>query len=992
MTVCVLCTTAVSGADRGIRHHQRALALREWRVHGQVFVSVDPRRRPRLLVVRLNGHRLDRFFVGVGARRRVARVGADDGLRYGVNRLRVTAAAMGGRVLTRTLRFRIARDRPLAGAGGAPPIQAGTTVRLDGRSSRAMGGGRLRYRWRIVGRPRGSHARLLGAGRSRPRLITDRPGHYRVALTLTESTRGRRGAARASTDVVDVAAQTPLPVAGARVIVDAGHGSADTIDVAGRTFQYGGSGNEVTAIVFDRSTLAFSSQTTVPDSAIGGAQLSAALHALGNSSLVILAGDDGSAGPLNSAFAGAFAALGASYPAGGCSACTVIGVPGAFDAAWLNPSETSAGSGTPEAGDTRGYLQLNASGTAYTFVPGQYASFDTSSGSSTASGPTQPDDINTMTVGAQTFTSSGLTGCGNGGFQLVILDSQTLALVSNTTFTTDGCNGSTDLTAVTDLANAIRARPAHDLMLLQGIGVPVSSGAGFAVSIELSQIGRLLAQIGGAYGDFESPAILSGPAYALVTNGSTSVQASSGAPGNPPARLTGLLSRDRASYSWAPSGGPGAVFSAEDNPAATELAPIAYQAPTAWPSNGRPGYEAALQWISAHVLGISTYNASSSCDDPPGGLPDVRSSYCSGVINGTLSTKLSNTPYPSGQNFSSSTYDAVRAELLNVEFPEVERVETVFANLETPLKAAAANISVPVGAVQDAINAAIADGVSDDDAVGSGFSWSGLLSAIAGFGWALLPEGAGQAAGVVSEAFAVGGVLSTGLDGSPQLGPSLPGTTVGEYEQSVASRYQDAVAGFETLKDMILSDSGRLQRFYNSGIVGENAPSTAAMTSAIELGEAQSAWTTLLPVAYQTDLLVTTEGNLSPDPTKYACNHYDAIVRSPVYTYPFHAVGAAGQYAYTVPATGQQEIAVLAGPGNPSDTPSLPSSATTPSVPPQDLIAGLFEPVGPGYDGAVTNAQGTGAAPLGIDPAVFYEHDAIPAHQLTVTCTGVPGG
>lgn len=94
-----------------------------------------------------------------------------------------------------------------------------------------------------------------------------------------------------------------------------------------------------------------------------------------------------------------------------------------------------------------------------------------------------------------------------------------------------------------------------------------------------------------------------------------------------------------------------------------------------------------------------------------------------------------------------------------------------------------------------------------------------------------------------------------------------------------------------------------------------------------------------------------------------------------------------GQYLYSDPAAGgQQTIAVLAGPGNPTDTASFPDSEIIPIVPPQSLIGPLFEPVPAGYSGAATNQAQTSAAQLGIDPADFFEHYAIPSHQMTVTC------
>jgi hypothetical protein len=988
-----------SGQTAGARASGRpAVVLHEHRDRGQVSVSISPRSTPRLLEVWLNGHRLDRYFTGVRLRRRTAKVGGDDGLRFGINVLRVTAARLGGRPVSRTLRFTIPRDRPLAGAGELRPVQAGSRVKLNGRSSQALSHGRLRYRWRIVTKPRESRARLIGGTDARPRLLTDRPGHYLVRLVLTELRGGGRGRYPVSMDDVDVAAQTPLPVSGAHVVVNAGHGAGDSVTVAGQSFAYGAAQTPVTAIVFDRQTLAFLGQITEPNTAAGGAAVTKMINApsypsqpmitSANQTIVILATDTGTGSKLDPSFAAAFSALGATYPDGGCGACTVIGIPGAFGAAYVNPSEVSAGSGSPEAANTHGYLQLDYSGTAYTFVPGQFVAFDTSVNAS-GQRPSQPGNVNTMRVGPNTFVSAPLSGCGAGGFQLVTVNSQTLALVANQTLTTNSCNAGNDSTAFGALETAISSRSQHNLLLLQGIGTPESQSPSFFTAVTITEIGRLLQQLGGTYGRFNSGAMTTGPGYAFVGNGSAEVEVSNSSPGNPPVRLTGLLQRDRSSYSWAPSGGPGALFSNATNPAATQLAPIAYQAPMAWPGAGEPGYESALQWISANVLGVSTYSPADSCYAPPDDKPDVRSSYCSnGIINGTIASKLQGTKYPSGQSFSSTTFSDVKKELLTVEFPEVQRVQDAVPALTGPLTDALSNISVPVASVQTAINTAIANGVKNSDPVGSGFDWSALGSIVAGFGWAVLPEFAGTVAGVVSEAFAAGGALVTADDGSPVLTPSLPGTTVNEYESEIQTDYQDAVSAFGRLEDMILSDPGRLKAFFNSGITGENAPTKAAETTAIDVAQAQLSWETLLPVAYQSDLLQFTANNTSSDPTKYTCKYATRLdIFSVIKSFaPYEQVSAAGQYEYSDPSTGQSVIAVLAGPGNPTDVPRPPQSAVSPIVPPQSLIGPLFQAPPSGYTGAAVNSADTGAALLGVDPAAFYEHDAIPGHQENVTC------
>ncbi len=137
-------------------------------------------------------------------------LGADDRLRFGANRVVVSASgSRGGRqVVRRTIRLR--RGAPLVGVrvgvtaarAGAAAGRPGMPLRLDARSSRASARGRLTYRWRVVAGPRRARARLLGATSARPRLVASHPGRYQLALTVRERSRraaGRPAAAAAAT-------------------------------------------------------------------------------------------------------------------------------------------------------------------------------------------------------------------------------------------------------------------------------------------------------------------------------------------------------------------------------------------------------------------------------------------------------------------------------------------------------------------------------------------------------------------------------------------------------------------------------------------------------------------------------------------------------------------------------------------------------------------------------------------------------------------------
>ncbi len=167
-----------------VRHNEQ---LAQVRVRPGPVTSVNIRvagvgrlttiRRMRFARLWVNGRPAHRAIDHSLVTRYTAKLSATQGLRYGVNRLRVRVYEPdAGRYVEVRRRFRIKRNRHLASAGWEVDTRAGRFVQLDGRRSRTTGGGEARHRWRIVDKPRGSRAKLRRSGSARPSITPDRPG------------------------------------------------------------------------------------------------------------------------------------------------------------------------------------------------------------------------------------------------------------------------------------------------------------------------------------------------------------------------------------------------------------------------------------------------------------------------------------------------------------------------------------------------------------------------------------------------------------------------------------------------------------------------------------------------------------------------------------------------------------------------------------------------------------------------------------------------
>jgi len=218
-------------------------------------------RRSRTVHFWLNGQRVNRAATTNERTHYKLSPSLAHGLHFGSNRLRVVVVEPEqGRFARIDRRFRVSRRAPLANAGPDRSGYGRMRIPLGGRG-RAARGGDLTYRWVIVRKPKGSHPRLAGAKRARPKLFADHPGHYRLRQLVGERGRSTGAAARASASAagragsddvgVTVSPQTPM------VEIAANDQSYEPrgIQIGGTYYAHTGPGASIQWLTLDRATL-----------------------------------------------------------------------------------------------------------------------------------------------------------------------------------------------------------------------------------------------------------------------------------------------------------------------------------------------------------------------------------------------------------------------------------------------------------------------------------------------------------------------------------------------------------------------------------------------------------------------------------------------------------------------------------------------------------------------------------------------------------------
>jgi hypothetical protein len=868
----------------------------------KVLVGATPER----LIAKLNGKRL-RWPLGImPGRRDLLRLGADDGLHFGVNHLRVVAVREGGAFDVESRKIVIPRDRPLVGAGPDHRAVAGAKVRLDGTSSSAAAGQgtKLGYKWKIVRRPPGSKATLLGSKSARPTLPTDRPGTYRVMLTVTEP--GPGGAPpRSASDVATVTSVANLPPIGEPIetMVYNGGATEQTIDTAIKIGSQAyplnqPQGDVIEAVILNRDTLEPLYSASYAGSAANAETLAAEIKHYGGEALVVISCPELTANDSpNSAFVEIVKSLGASQASVesiklGRAGWSLVGVPGASGSAYFG---TGSNFNVVGAGDIRGnlsgYLQENLTTAGFSFVPASRVTFATSApGSSAVS--------NKMTVGiagkttAAEYQSKPLSSCTTaglkpeGGFQVVVLLAETLALAESKTYTTNGCGATADAAQLGEMEGLLGAvnnttggeDEGSKLVFVQSIGSPYDAGAASAWNKVAGRLPRLGGTASVFAEDRSSYALVGGLGIAglPLSEASETLTGSAG-------ELSGLLEPNR-------EGAYMPMLSAPTGTAPFEVARIAYQPAEAWPDSSTAEEKAALAY-AWELLELKVPEAGAACFNPGMERSEyLRAQYCNTSYRGDWEAKdsrLNEGKASPAKGFESKTWERVKAEL-KIEFREVDETWNLIKEMQSVF-----GVSGTSGVVElDQIAAEIEKDVAPPKQSEAAGWWLGmvgnLLSTASYYSFGDETEVAQTAVGTLAGVLFITAQMIFDKEGAPEAEDFKLETA--DFAKALAERYLDASTGLGLVYEILVTDHGKLTAIAN--LPGLNSRSIGKLTGALKAGSRQWSLEKLMPAAFEAvSLQASSESEnetLPKNADEYKCHYYVGDHLNETY-FPFHA-------------------------------------------------------------------------------------------------------
>jgi hypothetical protein len=923
------------------RQDRKLLRLTGFRVGGpQTPVLVKAKLAPgSTMRAWVNGHRDDSAFHYRGGGLYVGRLGANDWLRAGRNRLALLASrtAPSKRSASYTVRsktFRQERGRLTAGAGRDLVVNAGDFVRLDGTAANLgyKGAGDVKYRWQVTDRPRGVAPNLTAPASDGPWFEPKAPGTYLIAVKITAAD------GSTSIDTVTVTAREDLPPVGARldtVADDRGTIMLDGKPVEGTTAPCDvPCASNASYAVFQRDTLELKpdgSGYVTKDSAGMTKLVGVATSFTGDALMVVNIN-----GPLVPANARKlFDILGVARSSVSDAELTqsrapysVVGVPGAPPGSGYISRGPNTVPSARHLANMSGYLRLNPAlptNGAFEFVFADQAEFDTDAS-------TVASQIS-MKVGSATYTHAAPVD-GSSGLFLVRLNSQTLAPIDQLFYVTNKPDGSEvpaeSKRLADDLGGAADAG-GRTLVLLQAFNKPKGTSVGWmAAAAAIGRLGgtpQVFAQLNQKTADEPKEG-----RYALVgrpatdTGAAESSQALAGQKGD--GVLGGLLGRDRETQYEPLAADPAGTI----NFALVRIVNRASQ-----PGGGFPAFspkEAAWAESLGRDVGICTSNVNVPCD--------VRKAYyqrMTGTDWSTYYTSLSNEKCLDAQTPPQPIKDCVSARNeLQTEIKARNAVAAYFGRdgLQAAFGDAKVGALVDVNQIASTITQAVKPPTTSS-AQSDAFELISHLVEIGGLavGGAVGGELVDNAARGLSAAFGLASYL-TRDDGSPDLvGPELTAKAA-DLGSILFKHYQAASNYFTTEAQIIMSDWSKMQEVADATPTdGWKLPPEATTTTQLSLATKQTIYQALVPVAYP--LLI----NLGTNQSGYSFSDARSWKCKAPTPYPdknlFRHTGPAAQLTWkVVPRNGYGSSAVIAvgrhavGSGSDAYVPAPPDTVTGP--------------------------------------------------------------
>jgi hypothetical protein len=1058
LIVLVLCGTA-SAASLSFRLGSRQQA-------GVVQVHLAPGAGHVKWRAYLNGHDVTPTFGYVAPRGRWITVSPTDGLRFGRNRLVIKARYPSGtRRFARA--FTVSQSLPLAAAGPDVRLLGKGAVTLSAHASKAAKGGTLVYHWVIARRPGGSrHARMVRADSARPRLLTDVAGTYVVHLIVRERHGATMSAPRL--DSVQVEQTPPAGKQGVFVAAEALTSTSGRLHIAGGgplagSYQVGsgGKGADV-ALFFDRATTELLPRTHpspyyVSSDAAGAKTLSEALktaeaeagksgHTVG---LLLVATNAGGYSTSFGQFLSSTAKVTGVPKVGSRSPFALYTTAGVEGASWIAAGEGRqrefAGLLAPDSNDNFSFAPSDVPSLAEENV-----TFATSPAGITVNGNTMPSGRNKPCAEA------------HGGYEVRILDANTLTDVADAsngaTFWTNYCGqgnerdnpGTVEADRMSEFIQRSALAPGLGprLVIIQGVGVPQHADPSGNLQGALLAVARQVRALGGSAEAFaENPDALERPSYALVgknfqTNGAVGSSDSSTAevtsaaptPEKQEAALSGVLSRDRQwrytvaanAVGTALTGASGAAYlqlrTAAETINPTTLAPTQFPEP-------------------AHWLEMSNYTAEqygyteSSIEDlknslcapmPESGHKieiDIRYLYCGGGNSqGSWQSKAadllanvragSRQPPPGVQRKAHESF----LEQLETEGALVDNINRVTSVLTRPFGVQGVEAKVNLEAAVETVDAAVAKARNEKQKefemqaktfglgdklflFGDLFDIGEVIAEV--FSEGALPTVLGFASGISD----VAAQFADEKNGTPVLGPFVPGTLVSTLRTELAENMLTFDEALQRTRDLIVSDWGRLQASKGISIA---AGEGAKLERALRVSGDQFIWRSLMQSLFTPTRVVATDYNPASATTFDARNY-----RCPVWGDSEFESTALGVYFWrpwgkqatfggrdrgvfrdrnnlaplegTYIAAGGQEAYVLSAGGkgypfksytSPTDLPPYNTSTVEPLLkePPQNLPPGTFAPLFEvaNKTTATGATEGENASPQGISKQQLF--------------------